>query len=74
MTTRLGVHYQWARDMADMLMLSVLAYMVGGASVSLGYLGNLHDRHAHGVAAACVARALAAAAGEAAALGRRGNT
>jgi hypothetical protein len=24
--------------MADMLMLAVLAYMVGGASVSLGYL------------------------------------
>jgi len=38
MTTQLGAPYQWARDMADMLMLSVLAYMVGGASVSLGYL------------------------------------
>jgi probable O-glycosylation ligase (exosortase A-associated) len=38
MTTQLGVAYQWARDMADMLMLAVLAYMVGGASVSLGYL------------------------------------
>ena len=38
MTTQLGVSYQWARDMADMLMLAVLAYMVGGASVSLGYL------------------------------------
>jgi O-antigen ligase len=38
MTAQLGVRYQWARDMADMLMLAVLAYMVGGASVSLGYL------------------------------------
>ena len=34
---RLGDSYQWARDMADMLMLAVLAYMVGGATVSLGY-------------------------------------
>lgn len=33
------VHGQlvWARDMADMLMLSILAYAVGGAAVSLGY-------------------------------------
>lgn len=38
LATQLGESYQWARDMADMLMLSVLAYMVGGASVSLGYL------------------------------------
>ncbi|ART53148.1 putative O-glycosylation ligase, exosortase A system-associated [Acidovorax carolinensis] len=38
MTNQLGVSYQWARDMADMLMLAVLAYMVGGASVSLAYL------------------------------------
>ena len=38
LATQLGTPYQWARDMADMLMLSVLAYMVGGASVSLGYL------------------------------------
>lgn len=36
-TARLGGSYQWARDMADMLMLSVLAYMVGGAAVSLAY-------------------------------------
>lgn len=27
----------WARDMADMLLLSILAYTVGGAAVSLGY-------------------------------------
>lgn len=27
----------WARDMADMMMLSILAYAVGGAAVSLGY-------------------------------------
>lgn len=37
-TAQLGASHQWARDMSDMLMLSVLAYMVGGASVSLGYL------------------------------------
>jgi probable O-glycosylation ligase (exosortase A-associated) len=36
-TAWLGSPYQWARDMADMLMLAVLAYMVGGAAVSLGY-------------------------------------
>ncbi|MBS0390160.1 MAG: putative O-glycosylation ligase, exosortase A system-associated [Comamonadaceae bacterium] len=36
-TARLNGSYQWARDMADMLMLSVLAYMVGGAAVSLAY-------------------------------------
>lgn len=27
----------WARDMADMLLLAVLAYLVGGAAVSLAY-------------------------------------
>ncbi|MBS0293416.1 MAG: putative O-glycosylation ligase, exosortase A system-associated, partial [Proteobacteria bacterium] len=32
-----GGCYQWGRDMADMLMLAVLAYMVAGAAVSLGY-------------------------------------
>ena len=42
MTNQLGSRYQWARDMADMLMLSVLAYMVGGASVSLGYLEAIY--------------------------------
>lgn len=36
-TARLGASYQWARDMADMLMLAVLAYMVGGATVSVAY-------------------------------------
>lgn len=36
--TRLGPSYQWARDMADMLMLGVMAYLVGGATVSLAYL------------------------------------
>lgn len=36
-TARLGAPYRWASDMADMLMLAVLAYMVGGAAVSLGY-------------------------------------
>ena len=34
---RIGSSYQWARDMADMLMLAILAYMVGGAAVSLAY-------------------------------------
>lgn len=34
---RLGSGYQWARDMADMLMLAILAYMTGGAAVSLAY-------------------------------------
>lgn len=34
---RLGVEYRWARDMADMLMLAILAYMIGGAAVSLAY-------------------------------------
>ncbi|MBA4211870.1 MAG: putative O-glycosylation ligase, exosortase A system-associated [Polaromonas sp.] len=33
-----GSGHLWARDMADMLMLSVIAYMAGGAAVSLGYL------------------------------------
>lgn len=32
-----GTNHLWARDLADMLMLSVVAYMVGGAGVSLGY-------------------------------------
>ncbi len=33
----LGPSFTWARDLADMLMLSVLAYLVGGAGVSLSY-------------------------------------
>lgn len=33
----MGRQWFWARDMADMLMLSIIAYMVGGAAVSLGY-------------------------------------
>jgi probable O-glycosylation ligase (exosortase A-associated) len=33
----MGKQWLWARDMADMLMLSIIAYMVGGAAVSLGY-------------------------------------
>lgn len=32
-----GTRHLWARDLADMLMLSVIAYMAGGAAVSLGY-------------------------------------
>lgn len=33
-----GNRHLWARDMADMLMLSIIAYMVGGLTVSLAYL------------------------------------
>lgn len=33
----MGKQWLWARDMADMLMLSIVAYMAGGAAVSLGY-------------------------------------
>ncbi|MCM2347596.1 MAG: putative O-glycosylation ligase, exosortase A system-associated [Acidovorax soli] len=74
MTIQLGAPYQWARDMADMLMLAVLAYMVGGASVSLGYLEVIYMvvmlmelLRVH------VARALAAVSCESKALGSRGN-
>lgn len=37
MVEKLGRGYLWARDMADMLMLAVIAYMAGGAAVSLAY-------------------------------------
>lgn len=37
MANELGKGYIWARDMGDMLMLAVIAYMAGGAGVSLGY-------------------------------------
>ncbi len=33
-----GKRHVWASDMADMLMLSIVAYMVGGLFVSLAYL------------------------------------
>ena len=33
----MGPQWLWARDMADMLMLCIIAYMAGGASVSLAY-------------------------------------
>jgi probable O-glycosylation ligase (exosortase A-associated) len=33
----LGPAWNWARDLADMLMLSLIAYMTGGAVASLGY-------------------------------------
>lgn len=33
----MGKQWLWARDMADMLMLGIIAYMAGGAAVSLGY-------------------------------------
>jgi probable O-glycosylation ligase (exosortase A-associated) len=33
----MGKQWLWARDMADMLMLSIIAYMAGGAAVSLAY-------------------------------------
>lgn len=74
MTDQLGAPYQWARDMADMLMLAVLAYMVGGASVSLGYLEVIYMvvmlmelLRLH------VVRALAAAARESKSSGQRGK-
>lgn len=38
MAQELGPRFTWARDLGDMLMLSVLAYMTGGASVSVAYL------------------------------------
>lgn len=37
MTMSLGPEFVWARDMADALMVAVIAYMVGGAGVSLAY-------------------------------------
>jgi len=33
----MGPAWLWARDMADMLMLAIIAYMAGGAAVSLAY-------------------------------------
>ena len=33
----MGTQWLWARDMADMLMLGIIAYMAGGAAVSLAY-------------------------------------
>ena len=33
----MGPQWVWARDMADMLLLCIIAYMAGGAAVSLGY-------------------------------------
>lgn len=33
----MGAQWLWARDMADMLMLGIIAYMAGGAAVSLAY-------------------------------------
>lgn len=33
----MGSQWVWARDMADMLMLGIVAYMAGGAAVSLAY-------------------------------------
>lgn len=37
MVRELGASFAWARDMADMLTLSVVAYLIGGAGVSLSY-------------------------------------
>jgi probable O-glycosylation ligase (exosortase A-associated) len=33
----MGPQWLWGRDMADMLMLAIIAYMAGGAAVSLAY-------------------------------------
>lgn len=37
-----GKRHVWASDMADMLMLSIMAYMVGGLFVSLAYLEAIY--------------------------------
>lgn len=42
MVGKLGGEYVWARDMADMLMLAIIAYMAGGAGVSLAYLEAIY--------------------------------
>jgi probable O-glycosylation ligase (exosortase A-associated) len=38
----MGPQWLWARDMADMLMLGIIAYMAGGAGVSLAYFEVLY--------------------------------
>lgn len=42
MVNELGGRAVWASDLADMLMLSVIAYMVGGAGVSLAYFEAIY--------------------------------
>jgi hypothetical protein len=42
MASQLGPDYVWARDLGDMLMLAVLAYVVGGAGVSVAYLESAY--------------------------------
>lgn len=42
MVAELGPEYVWARDMGDMLMLGIIAYMAGGAFVSLAYLEAIY--------------------------------
>ncbi len=37
MVAQLGPSFTWARDLADMLMLGVLAFLAGGSAVSLAY-------------------------------------
>lgn len=37
-----GKRHLWAKDLSDMLMLSVIAYMVGGLTVSLAYLEAIY--------------------------------
>jgi len=37
MIDRANTQLAWARDMADMLMVSLVAYLVGGSVASLGY-------------------------------------
>lgn len=42
MAKQLGQSFRWAHDMANMLLLSVLAFMVGGATVSLSYFEMIY--------------------------------
>lgn len=39
---RIGVQALWARDLADLIAVGIVAYMVGGAGVSLGYFETLY--------------------------------
>lgn len=42
MCSQIGNGVLWARDMADVLMISVIAYAVGGAGVSLAYFDLIY--------------------------------
>lgn len=42
MASQMGEDYIWARDMSDMLVLSIIAYMAGGAAVNLAYFEPIY--------------------------------